>query len=46
MANDDIDVMMQFNMMQNNIIDEWFTEPRRYMLQENPFDGKIIRLIQ
>ncbi|CAI6376070.1 unnamed protein product [Macrosiphum euphorbiae] len=25
-------------MMQNNIFDEWFTEPRRYMLQENPFD--------
>lgn len=39
MANDDIDLIMQFNIMQNNMLEEWFTEPRRYMAQENPFDG-------
>ena len=42
MANDDYDLFLQLNVIQNNILfNELFIEPRRYMVQEDPFDGKF-----
>lgn len=41
MANNDFDLFLQLNVIQNNMFNELFNEPRRYMVQEDPLDGKI-----
>lgn len=33
MTNDDIVILMQLSIIQNNLINKWFTEPGRYIMQ-------------